>query len=685
MPFVVKGRELKDKDVLDPTEMNEDIQPYVELLSGNMDAENINGPYFKANVDVARDAYIKPHYKEIVCHPRFGVIQSSNYAGGVDHPNFANASAETKSTVGNFDDENVHVLPNAAGWVPLAGGVDITATSLPAPEVDFKVTTGATGESNLWINAFVQYVWNGFGFSGDEDDQFAADLDMDTFDPGEPGELAKLDGKVVFVPRLREEAMFPSRGGAHHLSMGFSSARVQFAIRLDGQVLEHTITGKRSDYETSPLGVRHLTTRALEAGAGSSAASKKNLPGPRGFMRRAVGLGPEMIGTRLGTVVRVSPGAHTVEIVARRIAPRGQRTAIQRDRIGVHTRQLSVIEMPLYEGATIASASTSVPAFNSEDTLDLSSHVSEVVAEVNDMKRANIKASSLRNEHLPSTVRASSSKAINPGDTYNWTTAAFPGYSQDGGGVWGPGGNDTIMTAALASGRDGHQGWWKVQDDGGDHFAVNNDTAIDDDSLIIVLADLRVKTINVRTHPDSSYGRLPLENRLLDSFAGFALGYAEDTSGDTKWRIIPGSRAYINSYNWVGRSVHFTIRHDGDKTSSKGRDGRNDPIDESEQPYIEDTWENFNVSLMWVVHGDRLYVENDSTAIGATLRDIKRVGMFASGAASPTGGVGSGPFWEEHPWRADPDGAPDVLANFAINPPKIRWGRGRMSLLHLKR
>lgn len=677
MPYVFRGRDLKDKDVLDPTEMNEDIQPYVELLSGNVDAENINATDFKSNIDIRRDAYVKPYYKEVVCHPRFGNIEGGNYDGGVDQPNFADASAEIEGNANAFFQANVQPLPNAAGWVPLAGGEDKILGG--SPETDFKVVTGATGETNLWINAFVQYVWNGFGFTGDEDDQFDAAVDMGTYDATKPKAIYGGTPPVKYQPDHLMEARWPSLGGRNHLSMGFWSARVQLAIRLDGQVLEHTITGKRSEYETSPLGMRHVTTRDLE-----DSGTEKNLPGPKGFMRRAVGMGPEMAATRLGTVIRVSPGTHTVEVVARRIAPRGQRTAIQRDIIGIHNRQLSVIEMPLNEGTTIGASSASVPAFESEDSLDLAPSVNQVVDQVNNMGRSTIKASSLRNEHLPSNVRSSSTKSINPGDSYNWTTASFPGWLDDGPGVWG-GGTDNVMTSALASARDGEQGWFGVTDSSGNHFTVNNSATVDDDSLIIVMADIRLKTVNTRTKSSSASGRIPLENRLLDSFAGFALGYSEDTSGDTSWRIIPSSRAYINSYNWVGRSVHYTNSWDTDSsaTGDKDKDMRLRPRDDTKQPYAEDTFENFSVSLMWVVHGDRLY-EKSMDAFGNPLRDIKRVGMFVSGAASPAGGVGSGPVWQDAAWAMDDYfGAP--LETYSINPPKIRWGRGRMSLLHLKR
>ena len=60
MPIVKRGRDLKDEDILDPSEMNEDLQPYVELLSGNVDAENISGADFKSNVTINQDTLLCP-------------------------------------------------------------------------------------------------------------------------------------------------------------------------------------------------------------------------------------------------------------------------------------------------------------------------------------------------------------------------------------------------------------------------------------------------------------------------------------------------------------------------------------------------------------------------------------------------------------------------------------------------
>ena len=664
MPIVKRGRDLKDEDILDPSEMNEDLQPYVELLSGNVDAENISGADFKSNVTINQDAYYTPYYAQVICHPRFGVLNDKIIDGGVDQPNFVSTLANKRPSLGAFFKANVQVIPNASGWVALADGDDkaISGGSVGSVDAPFSITTGDTGESNLWVNATVQYVWNGFGFSGDEGSQFNGAEES----VGQEYNAAR----IRFVPSVKDEALRPSRGGCHHLSMGFYSARVQFAIRVDGQVLEQTITGKRSEYETSPLGVKHTTTRSL-----SGSGANKNLPGPRGFERRAVGVGPEMMSVRLGTMIRVSPGAHKIEVVARRLAPRGQRTAIQRDRIGIHNRQLSVIELPVHDGSSIGLSNVSVPAFSSEDKLALGPRVGAVIDQANNMKRRHLKNGSLRNEHLPSRVLESAIVTINPDDTTNYTTAAF---ANENSSIWSN--DDPFEATKIATARSGDVGWFLVTDSAKD-FVVSSTVPVADDSLIIVMADLRLRTINVRTHADS-IDRIPLENRLLDSFAGFAIGYSESTTNDTTWRIDPASRSYINSFNWVGRNAEFRIgpRSIGPGVMRSLGDFRNFPRSSAEQPNITDTFENVNVSLMWVIHGDRLREQN--TSAGA-LRDIKRIGVFCSGAASPSGGANSGPHWESEAWQVSElstDPAP-----YAIDTPKIKWGRGRMSLLHLKR
>lgn len=66
MPNIFPKRLLQDKDVLDPNDLNEDLQPIQSVVAGNLDAENIGGLFSysgnnfkKAKVD--KEAYYKLH------------------------------------------------------------------------------------------------------------------------------------------------------------------------------------------------------------------------------------------------------------------------------------------------------------------------------------------------------------------------------------------------------------------------------------------------------------------------------------------------------------------------------------------------------------------------------------------------------------------------------------------------
>ena len=747
MPSVFRRRFLSYQDVLDPSEMSQDFKPFSELLSGNVDCDNLKASSLKS-VDpgssvghrMATMATCVPYYSEVVCHPRFSTAakgEGSSGSGGthdigVSQPNFMfpdksnellavsdENALRIKTDSQGFIKRNLQTISSGSGWVPLAGGVDMIPRSSTFSdstydserEVNFKIQTiGTTGSSKLWINAFVQYVRNGFGWSGQETPAHIDDSNYDAIDH----KPAVRPLNIFFVPGPDEEAYFPSRCGLHHLSQGYTSANVQFAIRLNGQVLEETITGKRFEQERSSIGARHQKTRERGANPDTSEAtygtkpSIYKLPGPAQKQVRATALGPEVLGVRLGTIVSVGPGPHTIEVVARRFSMTSKNTNIPFDVVGVHNRQLFVLELPVER--SIDASHTTNPGRNTfeseEPLLNVSPAFADVAAVANNLNASNIRPGSLRQEHLQSRVVAKdfSVTAIPDVGVFHIHTTSSVFSAKDNWAYWRSLSTLHSQSAATHDEVTG-VGWTHVGgSSGADHLFVSNSNSdnhrvdIDDDSVLIVLVD--VQHVRIKAN-----GNVPLNEHLLDLFAGYAIGHREAVylaggtggpgdsglvTGDgsnSNWRIDQASRMYVNSWNSSGRDNDYQISAD-----NTGRLSDVDNRAARKGVAVAETEDNFvNVSLMFVVADDQRRRDPDGN-----FWKIGDVGLFYCGgaAAGLHGAVNDGPRWVDYYWDRGNDfhivkdtkmRSYRASEEFEMNPPTISVGRGTMSLLHIKK
>ena len=88
MPFIFPKRFLRPRDVLDPTEFNEDTSPVQQLLDGEVDRHNLSKSikdFIKAhpdaddlhantNVALAEGAYYTSHYASVEVPVTFSTI-----------------------------------------------------------------------------------------------------------------------------------------------------------------------------------------------------------------------------------------------------------------------------------------------------------------------------------------------------------------------------------------------------------------------------------------------------------------------------------------------------------------------------------------------------------------------------------------------------------------------------------
>lgn len=427
-----------------------------------------------------------------------------------------------------------HTLSNDTEWD------SITSMSL----------TATTGLSTFWIVGQLQYFWMGY---------------------------------LIVTPTRNQH--FWSRAGFSG-SGPYHACRVQFAIRVDGNVLTQTITGEFDPYQQGIFSLRPTTTRG-----GST-----RLPGnTHPWSDQPTAIGAEALPVRMGTMLRVQPGTHTVELVGRRIplvtqdgfdgTHTGSYSSLEPNVIAVFNRQLFALDLPTYPATDTVSAVVDVPAYDSEQVVSASSlgtdRVDKIAAELNDIKEGAVGRGALANYHLPSAVIAKNQHRITGGKAS--LSSAYPGW------------NATTTFNLSPSGT----GWYLLQDASGDQLKTDNTADFDrtGNSIFIIMANVQVVSLR----------GLGLSNDIAPcQFGALTLGYR--TSGGTDTALLP-SEVYLN---------HFasTLRFSSGYDSSGVREEKN-------------VSENVDIPLFAIVKSNQLPDDVDYFAVYGSTTENPATGQQA--------------------------------------------------------
>ena len=551
MPHIFPKRFLRTRDVVTPEGLNGDLHPTYDALSGRLDRTNFHAANLKGKTRphpasslpsptgmcISEGAYYKIHTNQIESKYRFYTIRTSD--DYLKHPkrvppNFLKLDgATTRWTHGGtgtpFYDSPPSVISNNGAWSTLKNE-DLTGP---------QQLTFTTGQSKIWISAYLQYIWQGFYeekspyITGARRWKGVDNLNIPgageswltsggvlnkklAFDEASvlnflgPAEIHEhladsdtenkteniIESSEQYAFPLNERTLFrerssPNACGFHHISKGFFPALVQFAIRVDGKIIEETITGKKFPFEESSHGITvtdsirvkesdekeetsedelireflpFFTTENTVFGQRSATISSAYgdsddcRPGQKVKSSRAVSCGPEVMPIRIGAVVQVQPGTHTIEIVARRLQ-RKKGKFLAGDFVGVFSRRIIAFDLPvnpqrndsndnaLHSGYAFGSegpVGEDIHAFKTEDALtarNISGSREKLANAVNNLTETNLDTSVLSNEYLPSKVTFHRSVIINPDLAVNeysgsyedpsnncWSTAIFPGF-----------------------------------------------------------------------------------------------------------------------------------------------------------------------------------------------------------------------------------------------------------------
>ena len=592
MPHIFPKRLLRNKDILDPEDLNEDFSPAQELIYGNLDAKNFKAARMKSKVQVVQGAYFTPTYQSVECDVSFG---SGGAPRSVKSPNFVQEDGETFREHYPTDDGSTtpFVVPNNGSWAPIDGSTQGTAMT-----VDLD-----TGSSVLWLTGYVQYVWQGF-YEPKSEDSEANDTDPDKF---VPKSWPTDDYPYAYPPFEGDAAMerdYPGLGGWHHRSRGGRGSKVQFAFRVDGRIITASITGKEDFTEGTATGLKAGVNKAKTDGQKNlqkkaswdptDAMMGQKLPKPI-----ADAPGPEVMPVRFGAAVPVAPGSHTIEIVARR-RPRHTPKQYERgDYVGVFTRRVLCLELPnqppVNDERTHAEP---IPDYDTEQVLSetvLHTQSAERLRErLNNVRNTDVLRHSLPNTHLPSKVAYANRVTITPttekvGNKFRstaWSRARWPGWRGGTTSSATPAGRnppDHVVTQRTDGWRrsfrdDDHGAGWFMLDSGGGSPSSSTKLQIDESSTgklnvstsetLIIQADVFLRSM-VPGRSDfineldtdtaeawEDYKNYDMPHKYLDLFGAFSLGYYDSDQG--KWIIASKFRpAWVNHFNWHGRRAYY--------------------------------------------------------------------------------------------------------------------------------
>jgi hypothetical protein len=506
MSYIFPRRVLRPGDVLDPQELTEDITPAADRVSGKLNMHNFDQGVASTIVVDGEAYYTVHHYKKIA--PFFWtryVVSPPLSTPPWGEPDGAEQPASALAQ-NNFE------------WQAV-----IDSTGEPT---EVALTTG---QSVLWVNAFVQYVWWGFN------------------------------------PALGSGSWFgPYR--QHINEAQDHPANIQFALRVNGNIIAETITGIDDLTYRVSIPFKPFNTRSdgFTDGLGDGL-----LPRPQDiFGPQLCALGPPCLPVRIGACVPCVPGDQRVELVMRRVPLilSGNVASYSRfDKIYVYARQINVVELKSFPIDSVGPAEATAPALETEDTLNqaalYTNRVQPIIAAYNDVQEGSLARGALMHYHLPSALfaAATTERAYTGGVTFN---NYYPG--------WLGAPANTVTT----TGYSGAQAFgWKIISDASNNNQLRVDNInISSTRKLLILANVFVRNVGGSVEVTQGGGTVtisvgggfnitrtsnnePLRVSAFSQFALFQLMWQPVGAGATTWTSLQESVGMVNNFVWWPKVV----------------------------------------------------------------------------------------------------------------------------------
>ena len=471
MSYIFPRRVLRTGDVMDNVELTEDITPAADRVSGKLNMHNFDQG-ISSTVAVDGEAF-------------YAISHYAKFSPFLWTRPFIPAPTPPWGYPDGLTAPDQVLVQNNFEWQAMIDGTGA------ATEV-----TLTTGQSVLWINAFVQYVWWGFNPT--------------------PGSIST-----------------SSSGPFSHVNSATSvPCNLQFALRVNGNVIPETVTG-----------IDDLTYRVsvpLKPLQQNDVVGK--LPGPQDIRGEQVcALGPPCLPIRVGACIPCVPGPQRVELVVRRvpyITDTGVKQYSAYDKIYLYSRQVNVIELKAFPIDSVGPAETTAPAFEPEDPLTQASlytdRVQPIIAAYNDVQEGSLAKGALMHYHLPGSALAFAQDTFTGSFVFNnfypgWTlparnTVTLTSYSGTQATGWSNTASLIVPNISIATGRK-----------------------------ILILGNLQVKNVT-GTEAAIDSNEDPYLAADISAFALFQLMWQPVTNSSTDWTSIAESTGMVNNFVWFTRN-----------------------------------------------------------------------------------------------------------------------------------
>ena len=350
-------------DILDPDEFNQSSLPAAGRLSEGLNQHNIRAPLSEVDAPIEAGAFARAQFLSKFVPS--GVSATTPPFGGP-------ATGDWKDRVDLYSTLSWQRVSN-----PDATGDADTVVQVTA------------GKAMLSLRASLWY-----SYHPDEDASAAAPSDT----------LWAEEGATSFTGMS-----MPSLDNTTDLNKTNYRANVQFAIRINGVVLQETITG-RVDIEQRPfypyrVNDPRAATDVLNAGSTIVGSAAVNMAGPESYRlkNRVEGLGVTVYPVRIGYHILTEPGEFQVELVARRCSI-GKRQ-VSGDFVSVYSRQLSVLVLPIEPVHDVGSyAAVAVDPVRAEDPVNTNQLQTQRLEKIrdatNDLSPGQFARGALNRDHL---------------------------------------------------------------------------------------------------------------------------------------------------------------------------------------------------------------------------------------------------------------------------------------------
>jgi hypothetical protein len=379
---------------------------------------------------------------------------------------------------------------------------------------------------------------------------------------------------VVFAQTQAASWKGPPNSGATDLTE--APLRLQYALRVDGVVMDDTITGAAHMPDWPPRQVYS----GIKADVNTNDFDFRH----RFWQANGTGLSNYIQPARLTRTIPVVEGTHVVDVVARRlpysnfqIDNDGEGSSVQ-----VYNRRLFVLRLKGWSKWSGGGPSLTVADFQTGDVLSntslLADRLTPIKNALSDVDESAAMRGCFRNEHLPSVV------AFGTVTTLASDTAT------------------TLFAYSTYNGYDSTTGWWQVLDTLGNALLVDAGGAgiTVTDGVLVVLANVQVPRIWVPNNDEPK------------SVGLFCIRYKDNAN---VWNYLGETEAAITPRN---------------PSSVEGQDrggGATDPL--TTPGNMNDCDED--VPLMWVVDTRQLIIDNPSATI---IKAIEVVGATHDASAS---------------------------------------------------